>query len=250
MRCKSCAGNYKTKELICPYCGRANLLGKLWFAEKSEAEKEYEKARAEYEKRVTPYVVNRFLNRSLVICCMLFALFFVGAIVFVLGFGMYRGAYQGGLLLPVEKKMADYYEAGDYLGLYAYMSQRDYISDKRYKYSQAAALGREYAYFQAAKLKFMSLGEEEMAENGEYYLSCILNHGAAVSGPQIGIYSEPDPANEGIIDEMREEVHALLFGTFDITEEEWEPFTIADKYGQVDARELAVILLERRAWDE
>ena len=37
MKCKSCAGNYKTKELICPYCGRANLLGKLWFAEKSEA---------------------------------------------------------------------------------------------------------------------------------------------------------------------------------------------------------------------
>ena len=42
MKCKSCAGNYKTKELICPYCGRANLLGKLWFAEKSEAEQEYE----------------------------------------------------------------------------------------------------------------------------------------------------------------------------------------------------------------
>ena len=68
MKCKSCAGNYKTKELICPYCGRANLLGKLWFAEKSEAEQEYERARAEYEKRVTPYVVNRFLNRSLVLC--------------------------------------------------------------------------------------------------------------------------------------------------------------------------------------
>ena len=54
MKCKSCAGNYKTKELICPYCGRANLLGKLWFAEKSEAEKEYEKAQADYKERVTP----------------------------------------------------------------------------------------------------------------------------------------------------------------------------------------------------
>ena len=49
---------------------------------------------------------------------------------------------------------------------------------------------------------------------------------------------------------MREEVYALLYGTFGITEEEWEPFTVADKYGEVDAYELAAILFERRAWDE
>ena len=250
MKCKSCAGNYKTKELICPYCGRANLLGKLWFAEKSEAEKEYEKARAEYEKRVTPYVLNRFLNRSLVICLLLYGLFFVGVVVFVLGFGMYRGAYESGLLLPVEKKMEAYYEAGDYLGLHAYMSEKDYLSDKRYKYSQAAILGREYAYFQAAKMEFFSLNEEEMQERGEYCLSRILDHGAAVSGPQIGTYSEPDPENKEIIEEMREEVYALLYGTSDITEEEWDPFTVADMYGEVDDRELAKILLERGAWNE
>jgi hypothetical protein len=250
MKCKSCAGNYKTKELICPYCGRANLLGKLWFAEKSEAEKEYEKARAEYEKRVTPYVLNRFLNRSLVICFLVYCLFFVGTVAFVLGFGMYREAYQGGLLLPVEKKMADYYEAGDYLGLHAYMSTKDYISNKRYKYSQAAILGREYAYFQAEKLTFFSLDEEDMQERGQSILGSILDHGASVSGPQIGTYSEPDPANEEIIQEMRGEVYALLHGSFDITEEEWEPFTVADKYGEVDAHELAAILFERRAWDE
>ena len=84
----------------------------------------------------------------------------------------------------------------------------------------------------------------------KYYLSRILDHGASVSGPQIGTYSEPDPANEEIIQEMREEVYALLYGTFGITEEEWEPFTVADKYGEVDAYELAPILFERRAWDE
>lgn len=250
MKCKGCAGNYKTKELICPYCGRTNLLGKLWFAEKSEAEKEYEKARTEYKKRVTPYVLNRFLNRSLVISLFAYFLFFIGAVVFVLGFGMYREAYQGGLLLPVEKKMADYYEAGDYLGLHAYMSEKDYLSDKQYKYSQAAILGREYAYFQAAKVQFFSLDEEELQERGDYYLSCILDHGAAVSGPQIGTYSEPDPENEEMIQEMREEVYALLYGTFGITEEEWEPFTVADMYGAVDDRELSKILLERGAWNE
>lgn len=250
MKCKSCAGNYKTKELICPYCGRANLLGKLWFAEKSEAEKEYEKARAEYKKRVTPYVLNRFLNRSLVVCLCVYVLFFVGAVVFVLGFGMYRETYESGLFLPAEKRLEAYYEDEDYLGLYAYMSEKDYLSDKQYKYSQAAILGREYAYFQAAKVKFFSLSEEEMQERGEYYLSCILDHGASVSGPQIGTYSEPDPANEELIGEMREEVYALLYSTFGITEEEWEPFTVADKYGEVDAYELAAILFERRAWDE
>ena len=250
MKCKSCAGNYKTKELICPYCGRANLLGKFWFAEKSEAEKEYEKVREEYEKRVTPYVLNRFLNRSLVVCLLVYALFFVGAVVFVLGYGMYRETYESGWLLPAEKKMQSYYEAGDYRGLHAYMSTKDYISNKRYKYSQAAILGREYAYFQGAKLRFFSLDEEDLQERGQYILSSILNHGAAVSGPQIGTYSEPDPANEEIIQEMREEVYALLYGTFGITEEEWEPFTVADKYGEVDAHELAEILFERRAWDE
>ena len=250
MKCKSCAGNYKTKELLCPYCGRANLLGKLWFAEKSEAEKEYEKAREEYKKRVTPYVFNRFLKRSLVICVFAYVLFFVGAVVFVLGFGMYRGAYQSGILLPVEKRLEAYYEEGDYLGLYAYMSQKDYLSDKQYKYSQAALLGREYAYFQTAKLRFFSLDEEDMQERGKYILSSILDHGASVSGPQIGTYSEPDPANADIIEEMREEVYALLYGTFGITEEEWEPFTVADKYLGVDSSALTEILFERRAWDE
>lgn len=250
MECKSCAGNYKSKELICPYCGRANLLGKLWFAEKSEAEKEYEKARADYEKRVTPYVVNRFLNRSMVICLLLFALFLVGAIVFVLFYGIYRSAYENGMIPTIESRMEAYYEAEDYWGLHAYMSKKDLLCDEQYKYSQAAILGREYAYFQAEKLNFMAMDEEALEENGEYIISCILDHGASVCGPQIGIYSEPDPANEEIIEEMRKEVYAFLYGTLGITEEEWEPFTISSKYPEVDEYILAEVLLKRRAWNE
>ncbi len=246
MKCKSCAGNYKTKELICPYCGRANLLGKLWFAEKSEAEREYDKARAEYEKRVTPYVVNRFLNRALVLC--LFSFFAIGAafVVFFLVWGMKRSAYENGHDFITNQKLESYYAAGDYLGLNAYMKEKDLICPEQYKYSQAANLGREYAYFQAEKMIFMAKSEEEKEEDSN--LTLLLNHAVSACGPQIGIYSEPDPANEKIIEEMRTEVYAFLYGTLGITEEEWEPFTIADKYGTVNTYELEDVLMERKAW--
>ena len=246
MKCKSCAGNYKTKELICPYCGQVNLLGKLWLAEKSEAEKEYEKARMEYEKRVTPYVVNRFLNRSLVLCLLAFLAMLGVLILTVLVWGVWRSSYENGGAGFATNKLESYYEAGDYLGLHAYMEEKDLISPGQYKYSQAAILGREYAYFQAAKMIFMAKSEEEKVENSN--LSLLLDHAAAVCGPQIGTYSEPDPANEEMIAKMRTEVYAFLYGTLGITEEEWEPFTIADKYGTVDVYELEDVLTERKAW--
>ena len=246
MKCKSCAGNYKTKELICPYCGRANLLGKLWFAEKSEAEREYERAKTEYEKRVTPYVANRFLNRALVLCLLAISAIGAAFIVFFLIWGLKRSAYENGHDVITNQKLESYYAKGDYLGLHAYMEEKDLICDEQYKYSQAAILGREYAYFQATKMIFLAKSEEEKVENSN--LSLLLDHAASVCGPQIGTYSEPDPANEKIIEEMRTEVYAFLYGTLGITEEEWEPFTIADKYGTVDIYELEDVLTERKAW--
>lgn len=246
MKCKSCAGNYKTKELICPYCGRTNLLGKLWFAEKSEAEQEYERARAEYENRVTPYVVNRFLNRSLMICLFLFLAIAATFIVFFFVWGLKRSAYENGHDFITNQKLESYYAAGDYLGLHAYMREKDLICPEQYKYSQAANLGREYAYFQATKMIFLAQSEDEKVENSN--LSLLLGHAASVCGPQIGTYSEPDPANEKIVEEMRTEVYAFLYGTLGITEEEWEPFTIADEYGAVNTHELEDVLMERKAW--
>lgn len=250
MKCKSCAGNYKTKELICPYCGRANLLGKLWFAEKSEAEKEYEKVQADYKERVTPYVVNRLLNRLIVICFLLIGLCAAGFVVVFLAWGSGHEIYKKGGNTVINHKLESYYAAGDYLGLYNYMSGKDLLCEEQYKYSQAAILAREYAYFQAEKLQFMSLSEEEKAADDNYCLELLLGHASDVCGPQIGIYAEPDPENEEMIANYREEVYAFLYGTFGITDEEWEPFTISSRYPEVDNHELADTLRERRAWNE
>ncbi len=250
MKCKSCAGNYKTKELICPYCGRANLLGKLWFAEKSEAEKEYEKVQADYKERVTPYVVNRLLNRLIVICFLLIGLCAVGFVVFFLAWGSGHEIYKKGGNPVINHKLESYYAAEDYLGLYNYMSGKDLLCEEQYKYSQAAILAREYAYFQAEKLQFMSLSEEEKVADDNYCLELLLGHASDVCGPQVGIYAEPDPENEEMIANYREEVYAFLYGTFGITDEEWEPFTISSCYPEVDNHELADTLRERRAWNE
>ena len=62
MTCKNCGGNYRTRELICPYCRTENVLGHLWLAKRKEAEEEYNRtAHTLREKLLSPYVFHRII---------------------------------------------------------------------------------------------------------------------------------------------------------------------------------------------
>lgn len=84
MKCNSCGANYKTRELKCPYCGKANALGRLWKIKRTEAEEEYERARKEAGRKISVYSVDRILSRCIVSVIGFFVLFFYWCICFFL----------------------------------------------------------------------------------------------------------------------------------------------------------------------
>ena len=249
MKCKGCAGNYKTRELVCPYCGHTNLLGRLWSVEKSEAELEYERAEADYKKRVTPFVLNRFMNRLIAIASIVLCLFVGGMIVWcgVRVFGYV--ANENGWSFGTNKKLESIYETGDMRKLYNYMSKKDMISKNNYRYSQAAMLGNAYTNYQRDRLKFLQ-ELEESPEDACDRLGMLLCDAFEVYGVQLGIYSEPDPDNEWLIESYREEIHAFLYGTLGLTKEEYLSYTEDEFLISSDLEELVEVIKERRAWDE
>ncbi|MBQ8798787.1 MAG: hypothetical protein IJZ55_04390 [Lachnospiraceae bacterium] len=249
MKCKSCAGNYKTKELICPYCGHVNLLGKLWLAEKSEAEREYEKAREDYKKRVSPYVINRLLSRVLLICGIVLALFVLGLTVVDKGAQAYKAVCRKTNAKEYETMMKQYYENRELGRLYEYMSEKDLFGEEQYRCSQAALLGYDFERFQGYKLRFLELPEEKKQED-TYYLKYSITRGLEVYTLDVGNYSEPIPENEALYEELRREVMAYLVGTLGLTEEEVLPLTKESVILSSDAEPLVKLAKERRAWNE
>lgn len=249
MKCKGCAGNYKTRELVCPYCGQTNLLGRLWSAKKSEAELEYERAEEDYKKRVTPFVLNRFMNRLIAIFSMAVVLFVGGMIVWC-GIRLFQYiAYENGVSFGANRKLESIYETGDMRKLYSYMSEKDMISKSNYRYSQAAMLGNAYTNYQRDRLRFLRDLEEDPEEACEG-LGILLVDAFEVYGVQLGIYSEPDPDNEWLVESYREEIHAFLYGTLGLTKEEYLPHTEEESLISSELDELVELIKERRAWDE
>ncbi|MDD5901524.1 MAG: hypothetical protein PUC73_11610 [Lachnospiraceae bacterium] len=249
MKCKGCGGNYKTRELMCPYCTKPNMLGKLWSIEKSEAEKEYEAAGDTYRKTVSTYVINRFLNRVILICVLLLVLFIGGII--IAGF-LEIGVKEARVRLnenELNAKLEQYYEKRELTEMYRLMSEYDMFGTDRYRYSQAALLGREFMEFQLHKLQFMEQTEEEKINN-EYCLESLLRSAMKVYGVRVGIYSEPDPDNVDLIEEFRADVMAFLVGTLALTEDEIAAVAEQDFYLSSDAEALAELVRERRGWNE
>ncbi len=249
MKCKSCAGNYKTKELVCPYCGHANLLGRFWSAKKSEAELEYERAETEYKKRVTPFVLNRFMNRLIAIFSLV-VLLFVGGMLVWCGARLFGYiAYENGWSFGINKKLESIYKTGDMRKLHNYMSDRDLISKNNYRYSQAAMLGHAYAEYDNDRLHFLQ-DIKENPEDAFRRLGILLEGAFEIYGVQKGIYSEPDPENEWLIEQYRTEIHSFLYGTLGLTKEEYLPYTEDEFVSSADLDELIELIKERRAWDE
>lgn len=248
MKCKSCGGDYRTRELICPYCGTENLVGRLWMAQRSEAELQYEKALKETGRKASPYVVNRVLGRIAVVMACLCILMFVAVAVFFMVLEGGKRIYKRMHYQEIVQTMERLYQEENYTELYAYMGKYDLIGEDNYAYSQAVLMDFDYQWFVNHKLKFCEMSEDEKQED-TYYLQATISWGADICQRNLGRYVELDPMNQALYDSYCQEVTEFWRYTLGMTEEEIERIAEDETLGSADYEQLAETLKERRAWE-
>ena len=229
MKCKSCGANYKTRELKCPYCGKANALGRLWKIKRTEAEEEYERARKEAGRKISVYSVDRILSRCIVSVIGLFVLFLIGSFVFFF--------LQDKIIIlrnnikhdEIESTLREYYDNGDYFELDDYMDKMNLDRTEYYTYSQAVILYHSYEEYIRAKCIFSEMSPEEKAKD-DYYIKTALNKSIDVYTVECGIYSEPASENMDLIESYRQEIMSFWIGSLELTEEEIEYISSEHRY--------------------
>lgn len=248
MKCKNCGANYRTRELVCPYCGTQNLIGHIWMVQRSEAELEYERARKEAGKWGSAYVANRVLNRILLIGALIF---FALMCLCFLAYGAeqtYIHIYKTSRTEEITDTMERYYQAGDFRELYRYMSKHELFGDEYYAYSQAALYHTVYEEYLVNSCKFLYL-DEEQKQNDVYYLRKALQESAKVYCLDCGLYSALDEKNRELYEERKQEMLAFWQGTLGLTGEELAPLMDTENYAKYeDIERLSETAKERRAW--
>lgn len=248
MKCKNCGGDYRTIELICPFCGTENVVGYIWMAQRSEAELEYECARKAAGKKASPYVINRILGRIAVVMTGICILVYASVGIFYLL--MYSGNYIYKTFHHSEviETMATLYEEQRLPELYLHMEKYNLMGEENYAYTQAALMNFDYEWFVNHKLKFCSMDEEERQQD-QYYISYLISWGAGICQRNTGRYQELDPMNQTLYDKYYMEVTDFWRYSLGMTEEEIERAATDESMDSADYDELAELLKERRAWE-
>lgn len=252
MKCSNCGGQYKTRELKCPYCGTENMLGHLWMAERSEAELEYERARKEAGKKGSIYVVNRVVNRALLISTGMFVLMMLIAFLafwITDAFGNVKDKMKGD---KFHATMQQYYEDEDYEKLYKYMSKYDLFSTEYYDATQAALLYSSYNTFLNRKFEIMDLTKDELRQDNQMYrIVSTLETSVKVYQVDIGIYDEPTEKNQKQYEEYRVDIEAFWRGSLGMSEEQVQMLVTSEPHTRKTIVEsVAEEVVEMEAWRE
>lgn len=249
MKCKNCGANYRTRELKCPYCGTENVIGKIWLIERTTAQREYEDVREGIKRSSKRYVLDKMLNRILLILIGLFLVCVVLSLAIPGGYKLYRSMYRSIHTEEMEQVMEEYYLGGEYRKLYDYMSQYDLFGQNYYTYAQAALMSFSYDHYKIEALGFLSQSEKER-EKYDYYLRYAIMYSHDIWRMDSGIYSELDPKNIKLHEAYKNDILAFWRGMLGMTEEEIKFLT--EKEGYLFARdldELSASIMERRAWE-
>ena len=223
MKCKNCGANYPTRELKCPYCGTENLLGRIWMSEVTDAEIIFEQERAKAKKGLPLFVMNRVINRVLVLLGVIFFLFMIA-------FGIIDGGkelsyiiYSGTHKKEIEATLQQLYADEEWSELYTFMSDRKLFSTEGdyYKYSQAAFLANSYASFLEYKYAFYQLTDEEKMED-DHKLKYVIKKGIDTLQLDFGLYDEPQEeiTSSETYKSCRADIASCFMGYLGMTKEE------------------------------
>ncbi len=248
MKCKNCGGDYRTRELICPYCGTENLVGRLWMAQRTEAEQEYEAYRREAGRRVSPYVINRVFGRIAVLMAGLCILTLVGSVIVLLTAQlMHQYAVNRVDMEKKQQTMDTLYQENRLPELYAYMSAYDLIGEDQYVYTQAVLLNFDYENYRSHLLEFLELTEEEKQQD-DYYLAYSIRWGNDVYQCRLGSYYALADENQTLYDSYCDDIRDSFVYAMGMTPEEADQILTSDTADYRTYNELAETLIERGAY--
>ncbi|MBE5926321.1 MAG: hypothetical protein E7270_05095 [Lachnospiraceae bacterium] len=243
MKCIHCGANYKTMELECPYCHAPNPKGREWLKERNKAENKYKRERINVINKGTPYIVSRIIMYIAITMVTFSVISFLAVVAFFI-----REEFKSvGYVSRSEalEQMEKYYNNGEYLELYFYMSEKDLFDEEYYVYSQAALLTNKYHLYQSKKMSMLKEIEDGVMDD-DYYVSYTLSESIEIYKVDVGVYDEEVSENQAIYDMYREEIMSFWVGTLGLTEEEIE--WISDKENYLyftDEQELTAKIIER-----
>ncbi len=229
MQCKNCGANYKTRELMCPYCHTDNIIGKIWKAKRTEAELEYERERKAMGKKYSFYVMDRVLNRALIIAVLSFLLIIIGVFLTFFIQDKYRELRNEIKQDEIIKKLDEYYDEGRYAEMYDYMNKEGVDGDEYYPYIQAALLDFSYQKYLNFKYAFLDMSYDEQMED-DYYIEYAINNSITVYTMDIGVLSELDPKNEELYESYAREIESFWKSIVGLTDDDIEYITSEDTY--------------------
>jgi len=246
VKCKNCGANYKTKELKCPYCNTENLIGKIWQTERTQAELDYEAEKQKVGKvLLSPYMAERLLNRAIIILIGLFIASFLVIVIVVILSGPIEKLIFKMNQEEIEAQMEEYFTAGEYDKLDAYMEENFVESKDYYAYTQVTLMMFDYDSYMNHRLQFELLSKEEQLED-DFHLKYALKDSLDVYLCAWGNYREVDDRNAELFESMQKEIKAYWLGELMLTENEIEELIAVDYSSEIDEEKYMNLIKERR----
>jgi len=221
VKCKGCGANYKTKDIVCPYCGTENILGIFWNAERRKAELEYERKRKEMGKLFSKYVINRILSRTIVILVFILLISFITIQVFDVAGDTYEEQKRDETVLELEKL----YSEGKLNELTEIALNRSNLTGKdMYPYIQAGLINSDYNSYLNSKYLFLdSYGKDKVTN--EYDLRKSIEYSIDVYILNLGLYNELHERNQELYNTYCKEIESYWTSILKMSPEDIEYIT-------------------------
>ena len=249
MKCKNCGGNYKTKELKCPYCGTENLIGKIWLIERESVDQEYEQVKKSGGVRNIRYVLDKVMNRIILISTILLILIYVVGMALSAVSDLYDKFYLKINRNKIEQTMEDYYNNWQFAELYDYMGKHDLFGQGYYKYAQASFIQFDYDMYKNDFLMYLSLPDEEK-EDRQFLLENAVKASVRAYNIDAGLYSDETGENLEVYERFRSEMIAFWKGMLGMTQEEIDKILSKDfSFYNDEYTKFIDEIAKRRAWE-
>ena len=243
MNCKNCGGEYRLRDLQCPYCGTENVIGRVWMKQRTEAELEYERKRKEAGRKASRYAYNRGVTRVLVIEILFFVLLIFGMVVYSFVESMSPGRSK------TSEELAALYEEGRYAELYQEIRDDLYRNDDPVisEYVDVCLYARIHDEFVNDKLHFLGLSEQEKKED-DFYLGNSIRYALRMYRLDGGYYRIVEEKHPEMVEQYRREADAYLLGTLGMTREELDDALAVEYLYSVDMDKVEKKVRERNGW--